>query len=649
MALWREWQLESTERRGKERAMIQLTKAPTDRILELGGGSRPNPSADVNVDVRQAYDDNGNPTVHFTADFNEPLPIGDADFEGVYSHFALEHVSWRKVPQLLSEILRVLKPGGKAVLAVPNTQAQLEWIQDNPAGWDDKPPFESMSELLYGSQDYDANAHKVFFSPMIMTELLQQAGFRDIVVQPYGARATDMVVEATKPQAEVKMKCSQCGAELLDAVVISVRLGGPQICGACIDKKNNLVVPQPEVKAPPVLKDADQSMTREEMFDKVYFHGGHKVGGYAHEGYRDFPVHELTARHILARKPESVLEVGCARGYVLKRIQDAGVVGAGMEISQHCYLTRACEGISVWDVCKTPWVVPDHHTQVRRDVEYDLCFSIAVLEHVPEQFLPAVIKEMARTCKRGLHGVDFGGKDNGFDKTHCSLFPKEKWEKLFAEHAPGWPVEIVDKEELERGDFPKEVLEGDGRTKLNVGSFINMFHYGWTNIDIHDLQQFAVQSQYKYLKHDVRQGLPFGTGVVDLIYASHFLEHLTFAEGVKFLRECRRVIRPDGIVRIIVPDADVLMQSYGESMLDNFREISDGVEQSPTQAGKLWSLLHDGHHSCYDEETLQKAFEEAGFVYHNSEFRKSLSKQMLRETICPLPCISLFAEGTPRT
>ena len=129
----------------------------------------------------------------------------------------------------------------------------------------------------------------------------------------------------------------------------------------------------------------------EQLFDRYYFNGGGKNGGYTGVGYRDFYKHDITTQHILARKPESVLELGCAKGFILKRLQDAGIIAGGLEISKHCYLTRACENILQANICKTPWVVPDHHTQVRKDLEYDLCFSIAVLEHIPEDKLPAVI------------------------------------------------------------------------------------------------------------------------------------------------------------------------------------------------------------------------------------------------------------------
>ncbi len=55
---------------------------------------------------------------------------------------------------------------------------------------------------------------------------------------------------------------------------------------------------------------------------------------------------------------------------------------------------------------------------------------------------------------------------------------------------------------------------------------------------------------------DVGGSLPFGDGEVELIYASHVLEHLPTAQVPVVLREWRRVLRDGGVVLIGVPDLD---------------------------------------------------------------------------------------------
>lgn len=421
----------------------------------------------------------------------------------------------------------------------------------------------------------------------------------------------------------------------------------------------------PEPAAAATAPAAAAGPSRAGLFDKHYFNGGGKVGGYAREGYWDFPPHEVTAHHVLARAPKSALELGCARGYVLKRVQDAGVPAAGVEISRHCHMTRACENLFLRDVCADG--LPDAEAALGLPGGYDLAYSVATFEHIPEQHLPHVLGELKRVSRRGLHGIDFGHNDDGFDKTHCCLKPQSWWRELFDRHGLQ-SHEVVDKEDLEKpgpGFHWPDIFAGDGRVKLNLGSFTQMFHRGWTNVDVHDLQGFAQHYNYKYLRHDVRNGLPFGTGAVDLIYTSHMLEHLSYDDGLRVLRECRRVLRPGGAARVIVPDARLLMSLYYDDVSNNgaagyaeklaeFAEINDGVAAAPTPAGRLWALLHEGHAACYDWETLRDALARAGFAAYRVGFRCTTPAapggaggQILRETVDPFPCLSLYVEAHP--
>lgn len=696
---------------------ITIRKKQGDRILELGGGANPNPSCDCNVDVRPCYDAQGNSTVHFTCDFNNELPIRSEEWDGIFSQYCLEHISWRKTKLHISEIFRILKNGGKAIVVVPNTEAQIRWIENHPEGWDGKDDFESFSCVLYGDQDYPENSHKCYLSPSIITRLFREIGFDKIVVQFYGERNTDMLIEATKPLSQQEKKREEYSKvnEELGAVpiaefgfttnvlgsieketvkvgeviekseaVISEKLHNRGKEAEAVDKRKSAVLktesivgkivyenlenPRPQsivltekilVVKPKTEMEELLSTTkgRQEVFGSDYFNGGKLRGGYAREGYWDYPIHAVTALHVLARKPKSVLELGAGRNYIVKRLQDAGVSAYGMEISKHCYMTRAADNFIRGDICETPWFKSSDEVFLEHnDGLFDLCFSCACLEHIPEEFLPAVVREMAKTCQRGLHGVDFGEKDDSFDKSHISLHDKKWWNDLFHKYAQGWPVEIVNKEELEQGNFPQEVLNGDGRLKLNIGSYTQMFHHGWTNLDILDLNGFAQPNGYRFQQYDIRNGIPYGTGTVDYIFASHFLEHLNYDEGIRFLRECRRAIRPDGAMRIIVPDAQLLITAYCRpgllssdkvfGRLEDFDEISNGAASRSTAVGKLYELLCPGHNAFYDWETLQQMLSEVGFNSANTGFRQG-HKQILSETIDMFPCHSLYVSAAP--
>ncbi len=94
--------------------------------------------------------------------------------------------------------------------------------------------------------------------------------------------------------------------------------------------------------------------------------------------------------------------------------------------------------------------------------------------------------------------------------------------------------------------------------KLNIGCGAN-FHEGWCNIDLSAADPGVIQ-------YDIRRGLPFDDNTFDVVYHSHLLEHLTPQQGRDLLAECHRVLRPDGIVRIVVPDLERIAQLYLEML-----------------------------------------------------------------------------------
>jgi SAM-dependent methyltransferase len=62
-------------------------------------------------------------------------------------------------------------------------------------------------------------------------------------------------------------------------------------------------------------------------------------------------------------------------------------------------------------------------------------------------------------------------------------------------------------------------------------------------------------------RHDMTKGLPFADGSVQAIYSSHALEHVYLNEAQAVLRECFRVLRPDAIVRLALPDSEAMVRA----------------------------------------------------------------------------------------
>lgn len=118
--------------------------------------------------------------------------------------------------------------------------------------------------------------------------------------------------------------------------------------------------------------------------------------------------------------------------------------------------------------------------------------------------------------------------------------------------------------------------------------------------------------------HDLRKTFPWGDAVVDYIYSSHTLEHLTREEGKLFISECYRVLKPGGILRIVIPDLAIIVDRYvqGDLPADHFVEQLGVLYKEPnrTIAKLLIPYISFPHKCMYDELSLLSAFTNAGLV-----------------------------------
>jgi glycosyltransferase involved in cell wall biosynthesis/predicted SAM-dependent methyltransferase len=433
--------------------------------------------------------------------------------------------------------------------------------------------------MIFGDQDYPENTHKNGFSPAYAKKLFKEAGFSKVEVEPLPQCKTDMVITAHK----------------------------------------------------------DKPFNYAEEFDRRYFEDG-KTG---YLMYRDFPVHYRMLDIILSKNPKSVLELGGARGYITKRLIDRGIKAVCMDVSLHCWHTRATDSFILHDATKTPWQF--------KDKEFDLCYSASFMEHLREEDIPNVIKEIARVCNRAYMTITFEKTPIDIDVTHKTFRPHEWWMSQFNTYAPGFPVEIMTAEEAKRWEAtPIQVPPPDGLVKLNIGSFQNMFHYGWVNIDIIDLSQFAAANGYVFKQLDVTKGLPYSNDSVDIILISHMLEHLSSDETLAFLKECNRVLKPDGVMRISAPDARLLCKKYLKGEIMEYKWVNVGVEQADDEAEALFHLLIAGHKTIYDYEAMEKLLLRLGFKdVKRMKFGKSQSDVIVKQTIDSYPTLSFYVEAKP--
>lgn len=98
---------------------------------------------------------------------------------------------------------------------------------------------------------------------------------------------------------------------------------------------------------------------------------------------------------------------------------------------------------------------------------------------------------------------------------------------------------------------------------LNVGCGKRL-HPSWINIDI-------LPTDPEVMVYDIRRSFPFDDNSVDVVYHSHVLEHIPKAEVPEFLQECYRVLKPGGIMRVVVPDLEQIIRQYIRLLEQNLK------------------------------------------------------------------------------
>ena len=91
---------------------------------------------------------------------------------------------------------------------------------------------------------------------------------------------------------------------------------------------------------------------------------------------------------------------------------------------------------------------------------------------------------------------------------------------------------------------------------LNLACGGKLSTYGdWTNIDFVSPAEGVIEA-------NILDGLPFEVGVFDAVYCSNFIEHVDFKTGVSVLNDVHRILKPEGIVRLVTPDLEEWANTY---------------------------------------------------------------------------------------
>ncbi|MGB5962078.1 MAG: methyltransferase domain-containing protein [Coleofasciculaceae cyanobacterium] len=111
---------------------------------------------------------------------------------------------------------------------------------------------------------------------------------------------------------------------------------------------------------------------------------------------------------------------------------------------------------------------------------------------------------------------------------------------------------------------------------------------------------------------DITKNLPFTDSSVDAIFCEEVLEHVDLQLGRQLLRECWRLLKPGGILRLTTPDLNW---------------FASRVSQSITACDEINAIFYEhNHHYLYTRKALHFYCQQAGFInLKTSTYRESES------------------------
>jgi predicted SAM-dependent methyltransferase/glycosyltransferase involved in cell wall biosynthesis len=211
--------------------------------------------------------------------------------------------------------------------------------------------------------------------------------------------------------------------------------------------------------------------------------------------------------------------------------------------------------------------------------------------------------------------------------------------------------------------------------KLNIGCGPNIFPYdGWTNYD-HDSEYFNnhikllkeqpyenIWTPYhtiaKYAKetkehlevkqHDIRKSFPqHGDNSVDVIYLGQVIEHINyFHEAPRLIKECYRMLKPKGVLRITTPDIELLLNACINNEMSKFNSEQPEFYKAEDPFSQLAMIMFgsagenstwdhfEGHQFLYGKRSMHKLLIMSGFtnIYFSYEAGRSHSPILEKET-----------------
>lgn len=202
--------------------------------------------------------------------------------------------------------------------------------------------------------------------------------------------------------------------------------------------------------------------------------------------------------------------------------------------------------------------------------------------------------------------------------------------------------------EIRKADLLGLMRYNTGEIYLNVGAG-DFYHPNWTNLD-------WPTEHYDYtpdIVHDLRSNkrIVLPDRSVSIIYISHVIEHIPDESVDTLLANCYRLLKEGGILRIAVPDKDLLDAAYKRKDHDFFPQYGHGTSLEEAYKRAIGELPPRGtfdHVSSWTFDKLEARLALVGFIgAYKSGYCQSRSPMLRNPDLFDNthPSFSLYAEA----
>ena len=152
----------------------ELTRIPGDDRLHIGGKAAAKGWKLLNIQPGEEVD--------YVGDIRDLSQFAHASFDAVYGSHVLEHVGYQTaLGDTVRSIHRILRPGGKFFVSVPDLDVLCRLFADEKLGTDDR--FFVM-RMMFGGQTDEHDFHYVGLNADFLAGFLKRAGFRSLYRVP---------------------------------------------------------------------------------------------------------------------------------------------------------------------------------------------------------------------------------------------------------------------------------------------------------------------------------------------------------------------------------------------------------------------------------------------------------------------------------